>query len=47
MIERPKLGKKILIHAGAGVVGTFAIQYAKIFLGLQVATTASKGNLNS
>ena len=35
-------GKKILIHAGAGGVGTFAIQYAKYVLGMYVATTASK-----
>jgi alcohol dehydrogenase len=34
-------GKKILIHAGAGGVGVFAIQYAKHVLGMQVACTAS------
>lgn len=34
--------KKILIHAGAGGVGSFAIQYAKKVLNMQVATTASK-----
>ncbi len=34
-------GKKILIHAGAGGVGSFAIQYAKNVLGMFVATTAS------
>lgn len=34
-------GKKILIQAGAGGVGTFAIQYAKNVLGMYVATTAS------
>jgi alcohol dehydrogenase len=34
-------GKKILIHAGAGGVGTFAIQYAKKVLHMYVATTAS------
>jgi NADPH:quinone reductase-like Zn-dependent oxidoreductase len=33
-------GQKVLIHAGAGGVGTFAIQYAK-HLGARVATTAS------
>jgi len=40
-VKEPK-GKKILIHAGAGGVGTFAIQYAKKVLGMHVATTASK-----
>jgi len=40
-VKEPK-GKKILIHAGAGGVGTFAIQYAKNVLGMHVATTASK-----
>ena len=34
-------GKKILIHAGAGGVGSIAIQYAKHVLGMFVATTAS------
>lgn len=34
-------GKKILIHAGAGGVGSFGIQYAKHVLGMHVATTAS------
>ena len=33
-------GQKVLIHAGAGGVGTFAIQYAK-HLGAVVSTTAS------
>jgi len=35
-----KAGDKVLIHAGAGGVGTFAIQYAKA-MGAFVATTAS------
>jgi len=35
------IGKKILIHAGAGGVGNIAIQYAKNVLGMHVATTAS------
>ncbi|CAE7666291.1 AOR [Symbiodinium pilosum] len=34
-------GKKILIQAGAGGVGSFAIQYCKNVLGMYVATTAS------
>ena len=35
-----RAGQKVLIHAGAGGVGTFAIQYAK-HLGAHVAATAS------
>lgn len=38
-----KHGQCVLIHAGSGGVGTFAIQYAKA-LGLQVTTTASSKN---
>lgn len=38
-----KPGHKLLIHAGSGGVGTFAIQLAK-HLGATVATTASAGN---
>ncbi|PCJ22906.1 MAG: NADPH:quinone reductase [SAR86 cluster bacterium] len=34
-------GSRVLIHAGAGGVGSFAIQFAKAF-GAHVATTASK-----
>jgi NADPH:quinone reductase-like Zn-dependent oxidoreductase len=37
-------GQRVLIHAGAGGVGTFAIQIAKI-LGLRVATTTSTKNV--
>src|SRR5881394_3575155 len=36
-------GQKVLIHAGSGGVGTFAIQLAK-HLGAQVTTTASAKN---
>ncbi|WP_078380696.1 NADP-dependent oxidoreductase [Sutcliffiella halmapala] len=38
-------GQKILIHAGAGGVGTFAIQLAKL-MGATVATTASEAGTN-
>lgn len=38
-------GQKILIHAGAGGVGTFAIQLAKL-MGATVATTASVAGAN-
>jgi len=37
-------GQRVLVHAGAGGVGTFAIQIAKI-LGLWVATTTSTKNI--
>lgn len=45
-VERGKLkpGQKVLIHAGSGGVGTFAIQLAK-HLGAEVATTAGTSNL--
>jgi alcohol dehydrogenase len=47
LIERAHLkrGQKVLIHAGSGGVGTFAIQLAK-HLGAIVATTTSTANLD-
>ena len=47
LIERAKLqrGQKVLIHAGSGGVGTFAIQLAK-HVGAIVATTTSTANLD-
>ncbi len=40
-----KAGQRILIQAGSGGVGSFAIQFAKS-LGLHVTTTTSSGNIN-
>lgn len=40
-----KAGQKILIHAGSGGVGTFAIQLAK-YLGATVATTTGTSNVD-
>src|SRR5438876_7376472 len=47
LIERANLkkGQKVLIHAGSGGVGTFAIQLAK-HLGAIVATTTSAPNVD-
>lgn len=38
-------GKRILIQAGSGGLGTFAIQYCSHVLGMRVATTCSPGNM--
>src|SRR5262245_38398616 len=40
---RAQAGQRILIHAGAGGIGTFAVQYAR-HLGLEVTTTTSSKN---
>ena len=47
LVERASLkkGQKVLIHAGSGGVGTFAIQLAK-HLGATVATTTSTANVD-
>src|SRR6266705_5419851 len=47
LIEKAKLkkGQKVLIHAGSGGVGTFAIQLAK-HVGATVATTTSTDNVD-
>src|SRR5207245_9778124 len=47
LIEKAKLkkGQKVLIHAGSGGVGTFAIQLAK-HIGATVATTTSTANID-
>lgn len=47
LVERANLkaGQKVLIHAGSGGVGTFAIQLAKQ-RGATVATTTSTGNVD-
>jgi alcohol dehydrogenase len=47
LVERGDLqpGQRVLVHAGAGGVGTIAIQLAK-HLGATVATTVSAGNVD-
>ncbi|MEH2613289.1 NADP-dependent oxidoreductase [Bradyrhizobium sp. AZCC 1693] len=42
---RLKPGQKVFIPAGAGGIGTFAIQFAK-YLGAKVGTTTSTGNVD-
>jgi alcohol dehydrogenase len=44
-VAGPTAGQRVLIHAGAGGVGTLAIQIAKI-LGLHVTTTTSTKNVD-
>lgn len=44
-IAQLKRGQKVLIHAGAGGVGTFALQLAK-HIGAEVATTTSTANVD-
>ena len=41
---RARPGQRILIHAGSGGLGSFAVQYAKHVLGLVVTTTTSSRN---
>ena len=47
LVERANLkaGQKVLVHAGSGGVGTFAIQLAK-HLGATVATTVGTANVD-
>ncbi|TFW05117.1 NADP-dependent oxidoreductase, partial [Oxalobacteraceae bacterium OM1] len=46
LVDRAKArpGQRILIHAGSGGLGSFAIQYAHRVLGLHVTTTTSSRN---
>lgn len=46
LVERAhaQAGQRILIHAGSGGLGTFAVQYAKHVLGMQVVSTTSSRN---
>ncbi|WP_405219763.1 NADP-dependent oxidoreductase [Agrococcus sp. Ld7] len=44
-IAKARAGQRILIHAGAGGVGHFAVQFAKYF-GAHVAATASERNID-
>ena len=45
-VRFPLAGKKILIQAGSGGIGTFAVQYCKHVLGMYVAATTSSRNLD-
>lgn len=42
-VAQLKRGERVLVTAGAGGVGSFAVQFAKL-AGAEVATTASEGN---
>lgn len=44
-VAKARAGQRILIHAGAGGVGHFAVQFAKYF-GAHVATTVSERNVD-
>src|SRR5213083_1649916 len=44
-VTRFKPGQKVFIPAGAGGIGTFAIQFAK-YLGAKAGTTTSTGNVD-
>ncbi len=44
-IAKARAGQRILVHAGAGGVGHFAVQFAKYF-GAHVATTVSTRNVD-
>lgn len=44
-LEQPTAGKSILVQAGAGGCGSFAIQWASKVLGMHVSTTCSERNV--
>jgi len=45
-LKMPVVGKTILVQAGAGGVGSFAVQWAKRILGMRVVTTSSARNVD-